>query len=240
MDAKKFLIEQNLEPRKSRDQLFLQNESILEEEAGLAELSNNDSVLEIGAGFGNLTEKLAKKACVIAIEKDKRFLQYLRKIKNVKAIQGNALSVLKNNRENKTFHFNKIVSNIPYSLSKKIILEILKHPWEVAVLVVQKEFAEKLSGNSRLSLLVKDCCTLKIARNIPGDAFYPAALESSLIVLRQEKLMDENFWSFLNDIFRHRNKDVVNVVESCPDHLKRKKVHQLELKEVRELYNANL
>ena len=240
MDVKEFLIENNLEPRKSQDQLFLQNEAVLEEEARLAGLESNDSVLEIGAGFGNLTEKLAKRACVIAIEKDKRFLPYLRKIKNVKAIQGNALKILKDNRKNKTFHFNKIVSNIPYSLSKKIILEILKHSWEVAVLVVQKEFADKLSGNSRISLIVKDCCTLRIARNIPGNAFYPAALESSLIVLKQKKCMDEKFWLFINEIFRQRNKDVVNVVDSCPEGLRRKKVHQLGLDEVRELYKTSL
>ena len=158
MGARKFLLDNAIAPRKSWDQFFIQNDSVLDKEVELAELNSNDTVLEIGAGFGNLTEKLAEKARVIAIEKDKRFLPYLKNIKNITAIHGNALKLL----EEKSLKFNKIISNIPYSLSKKILLEILKRKWKIAVLIVQKEFAEKFSGGSKLSLLVHDCCDFRI------------------------------------------------------------------------------
>ena len=234
MDVRKFLLDYNIEPRKSWDQLFLQNDSVLEKEIDLADLRGSDTVLEIGAGFGNLTERLAEKARVIAIERDRRFLPYLKNIKNVVVIHGDATKVLK---EKRTFlDFNKIVSNIPYSLSKKIILELMKHKWEKAVLVVQKEFADKMSGGSKLSLLIQDCNDFRIIRNIPGNDFYPAALESSLLLLEQRKTMDDRFWLFLNKIFRHKNKDIINVVDNCPKHLARKKVHQLTLKEAMEIY----
>jgi 16S rRNA (adenine1518-N6/adenine1519-N6)-dimethyltransferase len=239
MDIQKFLLDQNIEPKKSWDQLFLRDDALLEEEIELAEISSSDTVLEIGAGFGNLTEKLAKGSKVIAIERDKRFLQYLKKIENVTVIHGNALKILKENRKNSSFSFNKIVSNIPYSLSKKIILEIMKHKWEIAVLIVQKEFADKLASNSKLSLLTEDCCKLEISRSVPANAFYPAALESSLICMRQKKPMDEKFWLFINEIFRYRNKDIINVVDNCPKNLARKKIHQLSLKNAKELYQLN-
>ena len=236
MDIKKFLLDNAIAPKKSWDQFFLHNDSVIEKEISLADLKSSDVVLEVGAGFGNLTERLAEKASVIAIEKDRKFIPYLRNIKNVRAVYGNAVRVL----EDRSLKFNKIVSNIPYSFSKKIILGVLKHRWETAVLIVQKEFAEKLLGGSKLGLLTQDCCDLKIVQDTPGADFYPPALQSSMILLKQKKKMNEKFWMFLNEIFRQNNKNVSNVVKNCPKHLAGKKVRQLTLKDVRKLYKTSL
>ena len=66
-------------PKKSLGQNFLVNPRILDKIVAAAEISNNDTVLEIGPGTGNLTEKLAIKAGkVIAIEKDRRLIGELR------------------------------------------------------------------------------------------------------------------------------------------------------------------
>ena len=209
MDIKKFLKKHNLEPKSKYDQYFLKNEEILNLEIDLADLKKDDIVLEIGAGFGNLTEKIAKKAKVIAVEKDPRFIKFLEKIKNVKVKYGDALNIL----DKKKLNFNKIISNIPYSLSQKLLLKFLKRKWEKAVLIVQKEFAEKMRKDTKLSLLIDDCCEMKIEGTVPDQAFYPKAITSALVVLKQKKEMDIGFWKFLKQMFRYNNKNVKNALD---------------------------
>lgn len=222
--------------KKSRDQFFLKNELILDEEVLLADLRKGDTVLEVGAGTGNLTRKLAEKCPVIAIELDRRFFSFLVNVPNAKIIYGNALDILKTVRKNKEFYFNKIVSNIPYSISQKLVLELLKHRWEIAVLVVQKEFAYKLVEKSKLGMLLEDCADVEIAEIIPKENFYPEAVDSALIILKQKKTMDEGLWKFLEVAYRSRNKNVSNVVKNCPSDYAKKKVHQLSLDELKKLY----
>ncbi len=221
------------------DQFFLADESVINEEVEAARLSGDDIVLEIGAGDGRLTRKLAGKCRVVAIEIDKRFMPQLKGIKNAEIICDDALKILRQKREGKIgVEFSKIVSNVPYSLSKKIILEILKHEWSIAVLVVQKEFAQKLAGGSRLSLLIEDCCDYDIIGFIPAGAFMPPAVDSALIRLKQKKMMDSDFWNFLNK-FYHKNKNARNVAGKCPEKYAKMKVHQLSLDEIKEIYEMD-
>ena len=92
-----------------------------------AKLTKEDTVLEIGPGIGTLTIELAKKAGkVIAIEQDTAIFNILKKrlekekIDNVELINGDAVKV--------DFpEFNKIVSNLPYQISKLALSNILTH-----------------------------------------------------------------------------------------------------------------
>ncbi len=233
MDVEKFLSDNNLAPKRGMDQYFVRDESVLAEEIKLAGLSEKDVVLEIGAGIGNLTEKIAEKCRVMAVEKDARFIPFLGRIKNAEAVKGDALSVIKERK------FNKIVSNIPYSISQPLLLELLKRKWETAVLIVQKEFAEKIAGNSKLSVLVNDCCDFSIEYFVPGGSFYPPAPDSAIILLRQRKTMDEELWKFLSRIFVQKNRNVRNVIKNCPAELAGKKVHQLCVEEIKALHELN-
>lgn len=229
-----------MELNKRLDQFFLEDESILSEEIETAKLTRNDIVLEIGAGDGRLTRKIAERCMVIAIEIDKRFAPQLKKISNAEVIFDNALKILRQKREGKIdVKFNKIVSNIPYSISKKIVLEILKHEWDTAVLIVQKEFAQKITSGSRLSLLIEDCCLFEIVGYIPAGAFTPPAADSALIRLKQKKVMDKDFWNFINKLYNQKNKNLRNVVEKCPEKYAKMKVHQLSFEEIREIYSMN-
>ena len=87
-------------PKKSLGQNFLINPHILERIVDAAEVSKDDIVLEVGPGTGNLTKELAKKAGkVIAIEKDRRLVNYLKNefsikyatAKNVEIIEADIL-----------------------------------------------------------------------------------------------------------------------------------------------------
>jgi 16S rRNA (adenine1518-N6/adenine1519-N6)-dimethyltransferase len=229
MNVKELLTKERIKPDRKMDQYFL-DERYLRLEAGLAELNEKDVVLEIGAGPGNLTRILAEKSRVIAIEKDRRFMKLLSIIGNVKIINDDALKIMKT-----ISGYNKIVSNIPYGSSQEILIEILKHRWDTAILIFQKEFAEKLIKKSKLSLIMEDCCEVEIKDNIPADAFWPAAVDSSIVVIKQKKILDEELWAFLQKLYRDKNRNAGKVIKDCPAELKDRKVHSLKLDEIKSI-----
>jgi len=96
------------------DQHFLIDAGYLDRIVAAADLSSEDTVLEIGAGIGNLTERLARKAKkVLAIELDPALVAVLHDrfdaVENIEIIPGDALKL--------DFpDFDKAVSNLPYSM----------------------------------------------------------------------------------------------------------------------------
>jgi len=246
MDIKKLLMENGITPKKELDQFFLTDERIIDREIELADLNKNDVVLEIGPGPGNLTRKITEKCKVIAIEKDTDFRALVKGITNTNVVFGDAVEVLESLRLRKqedkkkgktpAVTFNKIVSNIPYSRSQDILVELLQHEWKTAVLVVQKEFADKLKSKEKVALAVEDTCNLQIADYVPADAFYPTAVPSSIIVLKQKKTLSAGFWDFLLLTYRDRNRDAGNIIQNAPSRLAKKKIHQLDIEELKFLF----
>ena len=169
---------------------------------------------------------------VIAVEKDGRFIPSLENIRNVDVIHDDILSFLKKPKK-----FNKVISNIPYSISQDIVIELLKYRPDIIVLIVQKEFAEKLAGNGKLGLVVRDCAKVEVVRDVSARYFTPVAVLSSLVVIKQHKKLDERLWLFLKNAYRNKNRNVGNVAEYCPDELKNKKIHQLTSDEIRQIIN---
>src|SRR3989338_6725389 len=238
MDLAAFINEAGIKPDKTKDQFFLIDSKILDEEAALLQLKEKDVVMDIGAGFGSITIRLAQKCKVLAVDIDPKLCDFLRRIKNTVAMNNDVVKILEEaRRDNRTGAFNKVAGNIPYSRSQDILIELLRHPWEKAVLCVQKEFAEKLlDRKEKICALANDCCDIKIVINVPKDKFYPEAVDSSIITLKQKKIMDENYWIFLQKLFRARNKNIGNVLQNSPAKYKGKKAHQLTGKEMKELH----
>lgn len=259
MDIKRLLDMAKIKPNPALDQFFLQDDEILDEEIRLAHLGTGDIVLEVGAGIGNLTIRLSKAARVIAVEKDYTFSGVLKGIKNIDVVLSDALVFLESLRTTKgkksgrlenekeaarstpnrsATIFNKVVSNIPYSISQPLLLELFRHEWQLAVLIVQNEFAEKLVSKERLGMLMSDIADVKIVRDIPANAFYPLAVPSALVLIKQKKQLDDKFWKFLCTL--KPNKNVSNQVKKYPKNLANKKAHRLSLKELKELYRLNM
>lgn len=238
MNIKQLLEMAKIKPDKNLDQHFLQDDKILDEEVALAKLGKKDVVLEVGGGIGNLTIRLSKKAKVIVIERDFSFSRILKQIGNTDLILGDALQVMESFRaavaKGNPPLFNKIVANIPYSISQDLLLEFFRHRWDTAVIIVQKEFAEKLVSKERLGIVMSELADIKIARDVPATAFYPLAVPSSIVVLKQKKQLDDKFWIFCKGL--PPNKNVGGVVKKAPASLAKKKVHQLTLAELRQLY----
>lgn len=240
MDLIEFIKQAGIRPDKSRDQFFLVDSRILDKEAELLDLKEKDVVLEIGAGFGSLTVRLAQKGRVLAVETDPGLCQFLRRIKNTVAMNNDALKILEEaRRDGRTGTFDKVAGNIPYSISQDILLELLRHPWSAAVLCVQKEFADKLQDRrEKLFYLLDGCCDIKEVMKVPAEKFYPPAVDSTIIILRQKKIMDDSYWKFLQKLFRARNRNVGNVFPDAPQKLRGKKAGQLASGEMKRLYEA--
>jgi 16S rRNA (adenine1518-N6/adenine1519-N6)-dimethyltransferase len=188
-------------------QHFMVDKKVLQRIVDYARLDTDDRVLEIGPGGGFLTELLAEKANVVAIEKDKIFYGKLQaSYPHVDFIHGDALKV-------KWPGFDKCVSNLPYRISKKFFLKLIQGDFKLAVIVVQKEFAEKLVAKTGsrnygfISVAVQLFCDIELLDIIPKNAFKPQPkVQSQVVRLTQKKKADNHFLIFLAKLFQRRNR----------------------------------
>ena len=216
----------------------------IEREIRYAELDYSDTVLEIGPGLGFLTEPLARAVQkVIVIEKDKRLqkllTEELKGYANIDYIWADALEV-------KWPEFNKIVSNIPYSISAPLTFKLLDYDFKKAVLCYQKEFAEKMiappgsNEYGRLSVMVQYYFDVKLLEVVPRIAFHPQPKVNSAIVslVRKDVKRDPGFDSFIRELFRYPSKDVHNAVKFGfnKDIEDSRKLFTLDIPKLRQLY----
>ncbi len=210
--------------RKALGQKFLIDFSILERQIILADITSKDNVLEIGAGLGTLTRKLAEKAGkVYAFEADKKLASALEKevsvFPNVEVIPEDAV-------KSPFPPFNKCISNLPYNISTPIMFKLLKHDFEQIVLMLQKEFAEKLASKSgskdysRLTVLTSLKTKIEITQFVPKTAFYPVPkVDSVLVVIKPvkppfEKDLEEQLEDLLKVLFSRKSRKVRKVLRS--------------------------
>lgn len=216
------LKEHGIRLSKRSGQHLVMDPTVLERMVEYAELSRDDTVMEIGAGTGNLTELLARRAGrVVAVEKDKQLFdlarERLRGQSNVKLILGDALKI-------DLPDFQKVVANIPYAISSDLTFRLLEKNFKLAVLMYQKEFAERLvakpgSGNySRLTVNVYCRATAELLDEVPPEAFFPQPEITSTIVRirpREPPFKIENervFSSLTRALFQHRRQRVRNAL----------------------------
>ncbi|MBI3495299.1 ribosomal RNA small subunit methyltransferase A [Candidatus Berkelbacteria bacterium] len=135
-------------PKKSLGQNFLNDERLLAPILDAAELTKDDTVLEIGPGFGILTQELAKKVkLVLAVEKDFQLVEALRKkfkhYPNVKIIHADILRFDLNELP-KPY---KLVANLPFNITSPVIRKLMVGPRPtLAMLMAQKEVAQRLTA----------------------------------------------------------------------------------------------
>lgn len=245
------------------DQHFLIDDHFLNQIVDSAELNENDTVLEIGAGIGNLTEKIAGKVHkLIAVELDPQLCSILRErfteFGNVEIIEGDILDI-----ELPTF--NKVVANLPYSISSHITFKLLKHDFELGILMYQYEFARRMvspknsKDYSRLTVTTNFFADASIIMKVPRTAFKPAPEVKSAVVKliprpASFEVVDEDFFlTFVTAVFGQRRKKLRNailntnyklginnikeVVKSLPDNYMNKRAENLEPSEL--AYTAN-
>jgi 16S rRNA (adenine1518-N6/adenine1519-N6)-dimethyltransferase len=209
----------NIVIRKKQGQCFLINEQVANFISEYAELDGEkDVVLEIGPGFGILTQKLVDKAKYLyAIEIDNKISQYLKKkfmiYENFTLITKDALKV--------PFpEHTKLISNVPYHISGPLIQKILLSEMkaEFVILMLQKEFINRMNaipqakGYGRISVTSQLFFNTELLRNVSRFDFYPEPeVESGIVKINFNPKFRNNpeiplFIEFLSGIFPYKNK----------------------------------
>ena len=242
--------------KRKTGQNFLVDKKVAEREVEYADICKDDVVLEIGPGNGIITKLLAEEAKkVIAIEIDDRLVNNLREFlpDNVELIHDDVLKV---DFEILT-QFNKIVSNLPFQISSPITFKFLEHEFSMAVLIYQKEFADRMAAKpnskdySRLSVGVYYKAHCEIVESVSKACFNPQPkVDSSIVKLTPRKtppfsILDEPFFFDLTrELFNHRRKKIKNTLNKLYNvqfedvHYLNRRVEELTPEEIGELSNT--
>ena len=198
--------------RKSMGQHFLKSNTIAKSIVTAAKITKNDLVLEIGTGHGILIPYLCERAKqVYSVEIDND-LYNLAKTN----FSGHSNLILEHGNGFATNHgFSVFISNLPYSKSRKAIEWLLQKKFLRAVILVQKEFAEKLiskGDHKAISVLANYGFEIKFLMNIKNSNFFPRPkVDSILLLLKPKKTLSKVLISTVNRIFSYRRKTVQNI-----------------------------
>ena len=226
--------------KKRLGQNFLINSEVIDEILDYAQISENDTVLEIGAGVGFVTEQLVKKAKkVIAVELDEEAIKELEKIEcdNLKIVHNDILKtdISELVKEENNGEKIKVVANIPYYITAPIISHLLgevddldnknRNSISEVVLMVQEEVARRMVATEKspskqyglLTILAQFWTDCEIIRLVGRKSFYPAPkVNSALVGLKinnkpRLELSDySHFRRVLKAGFSQRRKNIKN------------------------------
>ena len=226
------LREENFSFKKSLGQNFLTDKTVCPRMAE-ASADENTGVLEIGPGAGVLTIELSKVAKkVVSLEIDKTLEPVLKKtvgsIPNVKVIFNDVLKTdIKELVEKEFADCEKVTvcANLPYYITSKIIMQILKSGADISsvTVMVQKEVADRICadvGTSDAGLFTAEVNYYSVPEflfKVPKGSFLPSPkVDSAVIklnVLKKPpvKVLDEAFfWKMLSACFAQRRKTLLN------------------------------
>ncbi len=207
-------------------QNFLIDPNIVRKITTLAELTPNDTVLEIGPGRGILTESLCRAAGrVTAIEVDPRLHDYLTerqpRLENLTLILDDAMTYPIDQLPIGTI----VVANLPYYLSTPLLFRLLdqRARFPRMVLMLQNEVANRLvakpgsSDYGVLSVTAQYSAKLTKAFKVSAQCFRPRPEVDSAVVLMRTKERSElspqeeqPFMALVKAAFAHRRKTLMN------------------------------
>lgn len=226
-----------IRPKKHLGQNFLYDPSILRKIVQSANISDEDTVVEIGSGPGRLTKILAEKARrVIGIEVDRELYEKLKieldGYKNVELVYGNALGY-----PYEDLPEFKVVANIPYYITTPIIFRLIESRKNLKsmTLTVQKEVARRIVAKPGtkdygvLSIMIQYYAIPTLRFIIPRGAFRPvpqvdsAVLYIEMLKSPSVKVKDEElFFKVVKTAFSQRRKTLANALKSLSGDIKDK------------------
>ena len=194
---KQIFSQRGISPNKRFGQNFRIDQNTLLSIPNIAELNENDVVLEIGTGTGGLTRLLADRSRhVFTVEVDRKLFEMasdiLKLYKNVTIINADILKtkhelnpdipskMLNWLREHDQSHI-KVVSNLPYNISTPVIINLLEGnlPIKLMVLMLQKEITERMAAmpGTReygiLSIITQLFSEVKVVKTLSPGVFWP-------------------------------------------------------------------
>lgn len=250
--------EQGLHPRGDLGQNFLIDLNLLELIVHEARLGPDDVVLEIGAGTGGLTTYLSAAVAVVSVEYDPKMYSLARQAvadrSNVTLLNTDALKnknqiapvVIEAVQRELAVDSNrrlKLVANLPYHIGTPVIMNLIASdlPWELMVVTIQWELAERMLAPPRtgeysaLSVFLQAQCHLKTIRKLGPSVFWPQpAVDSAIVRIdpnpdASSKIVDRAaFQAFLRDVFTQRRKHLRGVVANLfKPRLSKQQVHEV-------------
>ncbi len=252
-DARALMAAAGVVPKKSKGQNFLIDDRVADRIVGYAGITPGDRVLEVGPGFGLRTERrVGKGRSLPCIELDAKLAAHIRSTYegSLELIEGDAVKV--------PFpDFDVFVSNLPYSVSTPIIFKLLEQDFRDAVVMVQKEFADRMVADvgspdySRLTVNLFYRAECEILEPVPASRFDPRPKVDSAVVRITprpapfEVLDEETFFRVTEACFNHRRKKIgtslrntglVDSAESIP--YKDERIENLRPSEIGEVADA--
>ena len=202
--------------RKRLGQHFLNSNSIAKSIVSEAEITKEDVVFELGTGLGILTPLLCKKANkVISIDVDEKL------VKSAKSTFSDIDNLILKSGDGfkKKDSFSIFVSNLPYSKSKDAIEWLAQTSFSHGVIMVQKEFADKLFSKSSkkrkaVSIVANHAFEIKKISNVGKNNFSPPPkVDSVLLKIIKKNTMNKDLIQTINKIFSYRRKTIKNILK---------------------------
>jgi len=223
--TKLWLQKHQIHVSKRLGQHFLIDEAILERILQYANLKDDEQVLEIGSGTGVLTRALAEHTQhVFSIEQDSNLYRILSEEfssnPRVTLFHGDAVKI-------RWPQCDRLVANLPYSISSPVLFRFYSSEIPSAVLMLQKEFAERLSAQpgskqyGRLTVMTAYQASVELLEEVSPNSFYPPPKVSSAIVRLQREMQPpflvkdpELFSRVTTALFNQRRKKIRTPLQS--------------------------
>ena len=221
--------------RKKWGQNFLADRNLLEKIVRTIDPKKSDSILEIGPGEGALTEliyPIVKE--MVAIEIDPMLIEHLKNRESLKGLNIVHGDVLLQDIENLPVkNLVRVIGNIPYNITSPIIFWLIEqlHFWDDALIMMQKEVAERLSAvvgtkaYGRFTVVTGAYLNMEYCFTIPPDVFIPKPKVDSAIIRFTKKenplISDEKYMRFnklVSAAFSQRRKMLRNTLKGWDIH----------------------
>jgi ribosomal RNA small subunit methyltransferase A len=229
------------ENRNHLGQHFLIDYNIVSKIIESGNVKENDVVLEFGTGYGYLTKKIADLVrMVYTYEIDNELYS---KAKNFLVENTNVMIFNQDFFKQEEYDFDFFLSNIPYSRSKDTMKWLSLHEFRDAVIMVQKEFCDKLiappgsSDYSVVSVFSQYCFDIEPLFDVEKNSFNPPPkIDSKVIRLRRKKnKINPQVISGLELLFSNRNKNAAKLLDS--KQYLNKKINQVDVETLIEIAN---
>jgi len=230
--------------RKRLGQHFLTSNSIAKSIVSEAKITKNDVVFEIGTGQGILTPLLCQKSDkVISVDMDEELIRNAKSkfsdIDNLVLKSGDGFK--------KKDNFSIFVSNLPYSRSKDAIEWLAQTSFSHGVIMVQKEFADKLLATSSkqrkaISIIATSAFEITAILKVGKNNFSPPPkIDSTVLKIIKKNNLSKELIQTINNIFSYRRKTVKNILKQFNKESKiDKRVDDLSGEEIISLANQIL
>jgi 16S rRNA (adenine1518-N6/adenine1519-N6)-dimethyltransferase len=221
-----FIKRTNFNPSKKMGQNFLINPEVQKGIVDKIDFNGVDCVIEIGPGYGAITDYLIDKTPkLICIELDKRLAEHIAKRykdkSNFELINNDVLKV-DFNKLTKNYSHPIIVSNLPYSISSLVIIQFIKSNIKDMYCMLQKEMVERIIAKPKtkqynaFTVLLARYAKIEKLLNVGKNNFIPAPEVDSMVVslIKSGESYNEKFDKFIRSCFLSKRRTLLNNLQS--------------------------